>query len=303
VRVVVAATAEVAIPTLDWLKKSQHDLVGVVTTPDSRSGRGKSLTPSPVAEWATANSLHLTKPETDSQMIESFQSADIVIAIAYGKIIPRSVLKVPRYGFLNLHFSLLPAYRGAAPVQRALQNGESVTGISIFQIDENLDTGPIFYQEIYNIASSDNTAAVLKDLSRMGALAFDHILNGIVEGAIPTVQSVQGVSLAPKISKEEARINWCSEAFKVINHIRAFTPAPGAWTTFRDSTIKISDVSKNSSGIELHAGAISIMDRKLFVGTSDFALEVITLTPAGKSEMLASDWINGARILPGDVFE
>jgi len=302
VRVVVAATAEVAIPTLDWLKKSQHDLVGVVTTPDSRSGRGKSLTPSPVAEWATANSLHLTKPETDSQMIESFQSADIVIAIAYGKIIPRSVLKVPRYGFLNLHFSLLPAYRGAAPVQRALQNGESVTGISIFQIDENLDTGPIFYQEIYNIASSDNTAAVLKDLSRMGALAFDHILNGIVEGAIPTVQSVQGVSLAPKISKEEARINWCSEAFKVINHIRAFT-APGAWTTFRDSTIKISDVSKNSSGIELHAGAISIMDRKLFVGTSDFALEVITLTPAGKSEMLASDWINGARILPGDVFE
>jgi len=303
VRVVVAATAEVAIPTLDWLKKSQHDLVGVVTTPDSRSGRGKSLTPSPVAEWATANSLHLTKPETDSQMIESFQSADIVIAIAYGKIIPRSVLKVPRYGFLNLHFSLLPAYRGAAPVQRALQNGESVTGISIFQIDENLDTGPVFYQETYNIASSDNSAAVLKDLSHMGALAFDHILNGIIEGAIPTAQSVQGVSLAPKISKEEARINWCSEAFKVINHIRAFTPVPGAWTTFRDSTIKISDVSKNSSGIELHAGAISIIDRKLFVGTSDFPLEVITLTPAGKSEMLASDWINGARILPGDVFE
>ena len=302
-RVVVAATAEVAIPTLDWLKKSQHDLVGVVTTPDSRSGRGKSLTPSPVAEWATANSLHLTKPETDSQMIESFQSADIVIAIAYGKIIPRSVLKVPRYGFLNLHFSLLPAYRGAAPVQRALQNGESVTGISIFQIDENLDTGPVFYKETYNIASSDNSAAVLKDLSQMGTLAFDHILNGIREGAIPTAQSVQGVSLAPKISKEEARINWCSEAFKVINHIRAFTPVPGAWTTFRDSTIKISDVSKNSSGIELHAGAISIIDRKLFVGTSDFPLEVITLTPAGKSEMLASDWINGARILPGDVFE
>jgi methionyl-tRNA formyltransferase len=303
VRVVVAATAEVAIPTLEWLKQSEHDLIRVVTTPDSHAGRGKSLKSSPVAQWASDNALPLAKPQTDSEMIEAFKDSDIVIAIAYGRIIPANVLEVPRHGFLNLHFSLLPAYRGAAPVQRAIQNGESVTGISIFKIDENLDTGPIYYQERYNIDSFANSSAVLKDLSILGAGAFERVLLQIEEGVIASPQSAQGVSIAPKVSKEETRVDWHANGLKVVNNVRAFTPLPGAWTIFRETILKISEIRPVSNELDLKPGVISINNKKLFVGTSDSVLEVIKLTPSGKGEMLASDWINGARVEPGDIFE
>jgi methionyl-tRNA formyltransferase len=303
VRVVVAATAEVAIPTLEWLKESEHELLRVVTTPDSKAGRGKNLVQSVIADWADKNSISLAKPNTASEISKSFEGADVVIAIAYGKILTSEVFSIPKYGCLNLHFSLLPTYRGAAPVQRALLNGDSVTGISIFKIDEGLDTGPIYYQEQYEINPIANSGEVLRDLSLIGAKSFSKVLSDVEALAKPREQETVGISLAQKVSKEEARINWSKKSVAILNLIRAFTPVPGAWTTYQGSVLKIVGMGLASTAAEVAPGSIHVEEKRLFVGTADFPIEVSRLIPAGKKEMLAADWLNGARIVPGDVFE
>ena len=302
-RVVVAATAEVAIPTLEWLKESEHELLRVVTTPDSKAGRGKNLAQSVIADWADKNSISLAKPNTSSEISKSFEGADVVIAIAYGKILTSEVFSIPKYGCLNLHFSLLPTYRGAAPVQRALLNGDSVTGISIFKIDEGLDTGPIYYQEQYEINPIANSGEVLRDLSLIGAKSFSKVLSDLEALAKPREQETVGISLAKKVSKEEARINWSKKSVAILNLVRAFTPVPGAWTTYQGSVLKIVGMGLASTAAEVAPGSIHVEEKRLFVGTADFPIEVSRLIPAGKKEMLAADWLNGARIVPGDFFE
>lgn len=302
-RVVVAATAHVAIPTLEWLKRSEHELVRIVTTPDSKSGRGKVLTESRVAEWTNENSIPIFKPNTVDEMKAAFEDCDIVIAIAYGKILTAQILDLPRYGFINLHFSLLPAYRGAAPVQRALLKGESVTGYSIFKIDQDLDTGPIYHQEKYDVDTRATSADVLKALSERGAKAFSQVLDDIERGVQPIKQKPDGISLAPKISKQETRINWKVTSASVLNLVRAFTPIPGAWTTFQGKVLKITEIGPSTAQTSLLPGVIHIENKKLFVGTSDVAIEVSKVIPAGKKEMTATEWLNGARIAPGETFE
>ena len=302
-RVVVAATAEVAIPTLEWLKESEHELLRVVTTPDSKAGRGKNLAQSVIADWADKNSISLAKPNTSSEISKSFEGADVVIAIAYGKILTSEVFSIPKYGCLNLHFSLLPTYRGAAPVQRALLNGDSVTGISIFKIDEGLDTGPIYYQEQYEINPIANSGEVLRDLSLIGAKSFSKVFSDLETLAKPREQETVGISLAKKVSKEEARINWSKKSVAILNLIRAFTPVPGAWTTYQGSVLKIVGMGLASTAAKVAPGSIHVEEKRLFVGTADFPIEVSRLIPAGKKEMLAADWLNGARIVPGDFFE
>ena len=302
-RLVVAATAEVAIPTLEWLKNSDHELSRIVTTPDSRVGRGKVLTESAIAVWADSNSIVTLKPSTDDEMRQSFENTDLVIAIAYGRILKESVLSIPKHGFVNLHFSLLPSYRGAAPVQRAIQNGEVTTGISIFKIDTNLDTGPIYFQQEYEIPPNSTSLDVLKDLSQMGAKAFPGVLADIEKGIQPQPQSNASVSLAPKISKEEARVNWNMSSHSIRNSIRAFTPSPGAWTTYQGLTLKISELGSMQGSIALKPGEVQIDGKKLFVGTFDAPFEILKVTPASKKEMTTSEWLNGARITSGDFFE
>ena len=302
-RVVVAATAHVAIPTLEWLNKSEHELVRIVTTPDSRSGRGKVLTQSQIAVWANENSIPIFKPSTVDEMKAAFEDCDIVIAIAYGKILSANILDLPRYGFINLHFSLLPAYRGAAPVQRALLNGESVTGYSIFKIDQNLDTGPIYHQEKYDVDTRATSGDVLKALSERGAKAFSQVLNDIEMGVQPIKQVQDGISFAPKISKQETRINWKARSASVLNTVRAFTPTPGAWTNFQGIVLKITELGLSTTETILAPGIIHIENKKLFVGTLDIPIEVSKVIPAGKKEMTAAEWLNGARIAPGETFE
>ena len=302
-RVVVAATAEVAIPTLEWLKGSQHELVRVVTTPDSRVGRGKVLAESAIARWANSNAIINLKPSTEDEMRHAFENTELVIAIAYGRILSERVLSIPKFGFVNLHFSLLPSYRGAAPVQRAIQNGEVTTGISIFKIDANLDTGPVYFQEKYEISPSATSSDVLNDLSEIGAKAFPLVLADIENGIQPQPQSNASISLAPKISKEDARVNWNMNAKTISNSVRAFSPSPGAWTTYQGLNLKIGQVDSVSSPISLKPGEVQIDGKKLFVGTLDVPIEVLRVTPAGKKEMATADWLNGARITNGDFFE
>ena len=302
-RVLVAATAKVAIPTLEWLKQSEHELIGIVTTPDSRTGRGKILSQSSVAKWAEDNQIVALKPNTHDEMRKAFENTDVVIAIAYGRILQKDILALPKYGFLNLHFSLLPSYRGAAPVQRALLNGEKKTGISIFKIDESLDTGPIYLQKSYEIPVNATSEDVLKDLSEIGAQSFHKVLIDIENGDQPKAQTTENVTFAPKITKEEARIDWAKPAQFIHNFVRAFTPSPGAWTTMNENIIKVSQVIPTTKPITLTPGTIEVQDRRLFATTSDFCLEVIRIIPAGKKEMLVSDWLNGTRVSTGDKFE
>ena len=302
-RVVVAATAEVAIPTLEWLKVSGHELLRVVTTPDSKTGRGKVLEPSPVSKWAEANNQRCLKPISLDEMAEAFDDCDVVIAIAYGRILSQDLLNLPTYGFLNLHFSLLPSYRGAAPVQWALFNSEKITGITIFKIDKNLDTGPIYSQKPFEIPSDSNASDVLQSLALIGAQVFEDVLQSVEQGVQPTSQSTVGVSFAPKIKKEDAKIQWDRGSLAVSNGVRAFTPNPGAWTTYKGEIFKISRLGKGQTSEDLLPGQFLIVGKKLFVGTLDEPVEVAALTPSGKKEMQTSDWLNGARLLSGDFFE
>ena len=301
--VAVAATADVAIPTLDWLLTSKHQLLRVVTTPDSKAGRGKVITPSPVAMWAEANGLEILKPDTSEEMISAFQGVEIILTIAYGRILSNEILKVPKHGFLNLHFSLLPAYRGAAPVQRSILNGDVTTGISIFQIDENLDTGPIYVQKEFRIPENSTSDEVLRDLSNLGASSFDAVLEMINQGVAPTAQSTTGVSIAPKIAKEEAKIDWHLPSKKITDAIRAFTPNPGAWTSHRGLSLKITDAREEVTEERFEPGTLHVVGKKIFVGTATNSVEMMRVIPAGKKEMKASEWINGARLSEGEIFE
>jgi len=301
--VAVAATADVAIPTLEWLLTSKHHLLRVVTTPDSKVGRGKVLTPSPVAIWAEAHALEVLKPDSSAEMMDAFQDVDIVLAVAYGRILPGEILKVPKFGFLNLHFSLLPAYRGAAPVQRSILHGDVTTGISIFQIDENLDTGPTYIQKEFRIPENTTSQDVLNELSYLGASSFDIVLDLITQGVAPIAQSTKGVSFAPKVTKEEAKIQWQEKAKRITCLIRAFTPNPGAWTTHRGSPLKITAASEEISEKKLEPGTLHVVGKRLFIGTITNAVEIFRVVPAGKNEMTASEWINGARLSEGETFE
>jgi len=300
--VAVAATADVAIPTLEWLTKSEHQLLRVITTPDSKTGRGKVITPSPVSAWADARNLEVVKPDSPEEMMIAFKGADIVLAIAYGRILTKKVLNISKHGFVNLHFSLLPAYRGAAPVQRSILNGDVKTGISIFKIDENLDTGPIYMQKEFEIPENYTTQEVLRDLSDLGASSFHTVLKMIEQGIIPIAQSAEGVSFAPKITKEKAKIDWNLPAKRITDSVRAFTPNPGAWTSHKGLILKITEATHNSTDQKLQPGALAVVEKKLFVGTATESIEIRRIVPAGKKEMSASDWINGARLVEGEVF-
>jgi methionyl-tRNA formyltransferase len=301
--VAVAATADVAIPTLEWLKKSKHQLLRVITTPDSRAGRGKVLTASPAALWADLHDLEVLKPNSVEEMEVAFQGADIVLAIAYGRILPSNLLEIPKHGFLNLHFSLLPAYRGAAPVQRSILNGDVVTGITIFKIDENLDTGPIYIQKEWNISKNTTCEQVLDELSIIGSKAFEDVLQMIEEGKAPSPQRESGVSFAPKVTKEEAKIDWNVPAKKITDLVRAFNPNPGAWTLHKGLILKITEAVEEITEQKLEPGVIRVAGKRLFIGTANNSVEIVKVIPAGKKEMMAADWINGARLIDGEVFE
>ncbi len=301
--VAVAATADVAIPTLEWITKSKHQLFRVITTPDSKTGRGKVSTASPVALWADHHNVEVLKPKSHKEMNDAFQDVDIVLAIAYGRILPGDLLHIPKHGFLNLHFSLLPAYRGAAPVQRSILNGDVVTGITIFRIDENLDTGPIYVQKEFNVSVNANCEEVLDDLSIIGAHAFEEVLQMIEEGKTPFPQSEIGVSFAPKVRKEEAKIDWHMPAKKIIDLVRAFNPNPGVWTLHRGSILKITGAAEEFTGQKLEPGVIRTAGKRLFIGTASNSVEILKIVPAGKKEMNAADWINGSRLIEGEIFE
>ena len=299
-RIIVAATPGVAVPTLNWLLNSEHVLAAVITQPDRPAGRGREVKGSVVSQWAHENSVECFKPQDLAETALLVRDCDVLLTIGYGVLLPTEILKLPRHGCLNLHFSLLPRWRGAAPVQRAIEAGDSLSGVTVFQLDEGMDTGPIFSTKRFALDTDITSDELLIELAELGVEAVMDSLQAITDGKRPTTQSGEGATKASKITKQECEIDWNLSAQVISQKVRAFTSNPGAWTRFRGDTLKIDSVSLEDSSLK--PGTLHIVDKKLIVGTGSNALAIGFLTPSGKSRMEALSWINGARITDGEYF-
>ena len=299
-RICVAATPKVALPTLDFLLQSQHELVSVITQPDRPAGRGQKSRESEVSEWATDNGVACVKPLGSNETLRAVINSDLLLTIGYGVILPKEIFSSPTYGSINLHFSLLPRWRGAAPVQRAIEAGDAVSGVTVFKLDEGMDTGPIYVEKRFALDADITSDELLSELAELGVEAVAETLQLIEDGVRPRAQSEDGAIRAMKISKEDSKIDWSQSATAISQKIRAFTSNPGAWTHFRESTIKI--FSPSVANFELAPGEISFRGKKLYVGTSTFALEIGQVQPSGKSLMPANSWVNGVRLVSGERF-
>lgn len=302
-RLIFAGTPAVAVPSLRALIDSDHEVVAVVTRPDAKVGRGRRLEPSPVkvaAEEAGIEVLTPTRP-TDPDFLSRLTELEpeCCPVVAYGALLPEQVLDIPTHGWVNLHFSLLPAWRGAAPAQRALMAGDEITGASTFRIETGLDTGPVFGTMTERIRPDDTSGTLLDRLADAGAPLLVATMDGIATGDLePQEQPGEGVSHAAKLTVEEARIDLTHPAMAVDRLVRGCTPAPGAWTTFRGERLKVGPVTIADE--VLPVGAVEARKREVLVGTTDRAIRLGEVTPLGKKPMAAADWARGVRIEPGE---
>ena len=303
-RIGVAATPLVAIPTLDWLFESEYELSQIISTPDQPSARGKKLEPSAVSQWATKRNLPCLATRDFVELRECFAKLDLIVVIGFGAIFPPELINAPKYGCINVHFSLLPQWRGAAPVQRALMNGETNLGVSVFQITEGIDTGPVYSTASVIVDTECTYGDALERLSVIGVKSVAMALEMIRTGQLPVEQASGAVSLAPKISRQDARIDWKLTAQIIHNLVRGVNPEPGAWTLWRGEPMQIRKSSITHAGPSLSPGEIGLEGGSFFVGcAANQNVEILSLIPAGKREMSAAQWSNGARIISGDRFE
>ena len=303
-RVVFAGTPEAALPALEAVAASRHELAGVVTRPDAPAGRGRRLLASPVAERAEALGVRVLKP--DHPRDPGFQAAlrDLAPAacpvVAYGALLPRSALDIPPHGWINLHFSVLPAWRGAAPVQHAIRAGDEVTGATTFRIVEELDAGPTFGVMTESIRPTDTAGELLRRLAEGGAGLLVATLDGIEDGSLEArPQPTDGITLAPKITAEDAHVDWAEPAVAVDRRIRSCTPKPGAWSTHAGTRIKFGAVSIADDRGPLPAGAVEATRNDVYVGTATSPVRLGLVKPFGKREMPAADWARGVRLDAG----
>jgi methionyl-tRNA formyltransferase len=305
---VFAGTPNVAVPSLQAILASKHDVVAVLTRPDAPAGRGRKLIPSPVAEMAVEVGIEVLKPERarDADFLARLEeiAPDCAPVVAYGGLIPKAALDVPKHGWINLHFSLLPAWRGAAPVQHAIMAGDDITGACTFQLEEGLDTGPVYGRLTETIRPTDTSGDLLTRLADAGAKLLVATLDGIEAGRlVAEPQSADGVSMAPKLTVEDARVVWAVPAMRVDRVVRACTPAPGAWTTFRGERLKLRPVRLDPSAHELAPGQIDVSRDGVRVGTGSQPVLLGDVQPQGKRAMPAADWARGVRIEPGERLE
>jgi len=301
-RVVFAGTPEVAVPALDAVAAGPHELVGVVTRPDAPSGRGRRLVASPVAQRAEELGVPVLKPEhpRDPGFQDELKrlAPDCCPVVAYGALLPQSALDIPEHGWINLHFSLLPAYRGAAPVQHAIWHGEQMTGATTFRIVKELDAGPMYGVMTQLVRPDDTAGSLLATLAEGGAQLLAATLDGIAGGSLEARdQPTEGVSFAPKITVDDARVEWTEPAVGVDRRIRACTPAPGAWTTFEGERFKLGPVVVTEE--EVPAGELRVGKNDVVVGTGSTAVRLGRVKAFGKKEMPAADWARGVRVESG----
>ncbi len=303
-RVVFAGTPEVAVPALDAIAASRHELVGVVTRPDAPSGRGRKLVASPVAQRAEELGVPVLKPEhprdADFQAALAQLRPDACPVVAYGALLPQSALDLVPHGWINLHFSVLPSWRGAAPVQHSLWAGDEVTGATTFRIVKALDAGPVFGIMTERIRDTDTAGDLLERLAEGGSGLLVQTLDGIEDGTLEArEQPEEGLSFAPKILVEDARIDWTHPAVAIDRQVRACTPAPGAWSTFEAERIKIGPVTPAADAPALEPGVLAVTKSAVLVGTGTTPVRLGEVKAFGKKQMGAADWARGVRLESG----
>ncbi|HET6911298.1 MAG TPA: methionyl-tRNA formyltransferase [Mycobacteriales bacterium] len=306
-RLVFAGTPDVAVPTLRALLDApRHEVVAVVTRPDRPAGRGRHVADSPVKATALAAGVEVLQPERarDPGFLDRLRTLapDCCPVVAYGGLLPPAALEIPAHGWVNLHFSLLPHWRGAAPVQHAILAGDDVTGASTFQIEEGLDTGPVYGVVTTEIDPQETAGELLSRLAETGAGLMLATIDGIADGSlVPRPQPDDGASYAGKIEVDDARIDWSAPALRIDRLVRACTPAPGAWTTFRDRRVKLGPV-RHRSEASLAPGEIRAGRHDVVVGCGSNDVELTEVRPEGRGAMTAAEWARGVRLQPGERF-
>ncbi|AKH81323.1 methionyl-tRNA formyltransferase [Streptomyces sp. CNQ-509] len=305
-RLVFAGTPEVAVPALDALLASdRHEVVAVVTRPDAPAGRGRRLVASPVAQRAEETGIEVLKPgrPKEPEFLDRLRAIgpDCCPVVAYGALLPKPALDIPVHGWVNLHFSLLPAWRGAAPVQHAILAGDEVTGATTFRIEEGLDSGPVFGVVTEQVRPTDTSGDLLTRLAMAGSGLLAATMDGIEDGSLEAVpQPAEGVTSAPKIQVADARLDFAAPALRVDRVVRGCSPAPGAWTTFRGERLKVRSVAPRPERTDLAPGELAVGKSAVHVGTGSYAVELQWVQPQGKRPMAAADWARGVRIASGE---
>jgi methionyl-tRNA formyltransferase len=304
-RLVFAGTPEVALPSLRaFIDSSRHDVVAVVTRPDAPVGRGRRVERSPVAALADEHGIEVLSPAKagDPDFLDRLRALepDLCPVVAYGALLPQRTLDVPRFGWVNLHFSVLPAWRGAAPVQASVRHGDDITGATTFRIVKELDAGPVFGVVTEKVQPRDTSGDLLGRLSVSGAELLMSTVDGIEDGTLRAVeQPADGVSYAPKITVEDARLDFTTPAVALDRLARAVTPEPGAWAEFRGERLKLGPVTPVED-VTLPAGEIAVERKRVLVGTATTAVALGEVQAQGKKRMAATDWARGVRIEAGE---
>lgn len=303
-RVVFAGTPEVSVTALKAIVASSHEVVAVVTRPDAPAGRGRKLVASPVAEYAEQLGIEVLKPvrPSDPEFLARLTeiAPDCCPVVAYGGLLSQAALDIPTHGWINLHFSVLPAWRGAAPVQHAIIAGDDVTGATTFRIVKALDAGPVYGVLTEPIGPSDTAGDLLNRLAESGAKLLVDTLDGVEAGVLEArEQPADGVTIAPKITVDDAALDLTAPAQRVDRLVRGCNPSPGAWTTFRGERLKVLAVAIKDED-DLKPGELRTTKSSVTVGTGSKALELVTVQPQGKKPMPAADWARGVRVTADD---
>jgi methionyl-tRNA formyltransferase len=295
-RIVFAGTPQPAVPSLIALAASDHELAAVITRADAPTGRKRVLTPSPVAALAEERgipTIRTNRLDDDATERIAALRPDLGVIVAYGGLVREPLLSTPRHGWINLHFSLLPRWRGAAPVQHAIIAGDDLTGAAVFQLETGLDTGPVFATMSRRIGARETAGDLLAALADHGAQLLLSVVDGIAAGSARAEPQEGEPTPAPKLSLEDGRLDWTQNALALDSRVRGVTPEPGAFTTVRDQRLKVLEVLPVGGAESLPPGTLALVDRRVFVGTASSPLELVTVQPAGKRAMAAADWWRG----------
>jgi methionyl-tRNA formyltransferase len=294
--VVIASSSFVSKPLISLLSSSnEHELLGLITNPDKATGRGMNIVPNELASWGMSNGINVLKPIGRDNLKDLIKTLnpEIVITIAYGQIIPEDLLNLPKYGWINVHFSSLPRWRGAAPVQWAILSSDTESGVTVFKLDKGMDTGPVYLTKTVSIEPDETTELLLTRLSNIGADLAIQSLAVIQGGTEPVAQLNSGVTLAPKINKNDGKINWHVNANEIFNRYRALAGNPGIWTLLGEVRLKIDSLEISNRTEKLSPSEVLISDERLLVGANNGVIEIKTITPAGRSQMSAAEFIRG----------
>ena len=301
----IASSSLIAIPIIEAILESDHTLGSIITNPDKPTGRGKKIEANDLAKWAEVKGLEVAKPADTSELNRHLLASQpqLIITCAYGRLIPVELLHGPRFGWVNLHFSLLPKLRGAAPVQWAILNGETSTGFTIFKLDKGMDTGPVYLAKEVNISEQDTTPMLLERLTNLALPDLLELIS-VIGKTRATPQPLSGATLAPKISKDMARIIWNNPIEVLLRQDRALSDNPGIWSMFNGDRISLHGLQEVLVANTLKgSGDIELVGDQLLVRTSDSVLEIKEVTPAGKKRMSGADFARGARLDSGSKFE